>query len=87
MYVGNPATVEFAIQLNGEPNGYSLAPVKKQPFQTLADDVAHALVRAVSRLSRHLLAHGKRGVGMSADAARTSACATSKWNGYYLTDA
>src|SRR5271157_4134366 len=59
--------------------------------------------------SRHLLAHGKRGVGMSADAARTSvrvpqgratmamnakdlpltfegACATSKWNCYYLTD-
>jgi hypothetical protein len=24
---------------------------------------------------------------MSADAARTRACATSKWNGYYLTDA
>jgi hypothetical protein len=29
--------------------------------------------------------HGKPGVGMSADAAGTSACATLKWNGYWLT--
>jgi len=35
--------------------------------------------------SRHLLARGKPGVGTSADAARTSACATSEWQGYFPT--
>src|ERR1017187_7433502 len=55
----------------------------KVPFCTAAmwpDEVAHALVRAVSRLfstpwRRTDILPGP-GVGMSADAARTSACAT-----------
>src|ERR1019366_6949764 len=35
--------------------------------------------------SRHHLAHGKPSVGTSADAARTSACATPEWQSYFPT--
>jgi len=46
-----------------------------------SDDVAHALLRAVSRLVSTpwwgMDSRSSPGVGMSADAARTSACATS----------
>jgi len=43
--------------------------------------VAHALVRAVSRLFLDTARVWYASVGKSADAARTSACATSEWRG------
>ena len=48
--------------------------------------VAHALMRAVSRLLSTRVEAGEPGVGRNVDASRMSVCATSKWQSCLLTD-
>jgi hypothetical protein len=56
----------------------AFAPKVASASLSQCSDVAHALLRAASRLSRRLpIYHTRPGVEMSLDTARKSACATS----------